>query len=141
MHLVKWAVGAFLILHGAAAALFSMAEPLYHDTKSLGYSPVWAYLDPMTLAGILLGAVFAGLQMRAAAANSGGGWTGQRVTASLLFYGFLFVGIAFYREYFAELTGRIAFDVSADVIYTILYAIYPLLAVTSGVRLLRGGRD
>ena len=47
----------------------------------------------------------------------------------------------FFREYFAELTGRIAFDVSADVIYTILYAIYPLLAVTTGVRLLRGRAD
>ena len=139
MHLVKGAVGVFLILHGAAAALFSMAEPLYHDTKTLGYSPVWAYLDPMTLAGLLLGAVFAGLQWRAAAAKpADGGWPGQRLTAGLLFYGFLFVGIMFFREYFAELTGRIAFDVSADVIYTILYAIYPLLAVTTGVRLLRG---
>ena len=141
MGLVKRIVAAYLILHAAATALFTAIEPLFNDIIANGYHEIWRYLDPMTAAGIVLGIIFA------AAGKFAGRADGERPLFSRLaidakFYGFLFVALLFYRNLFGDLTGNgPAFPQSSDIQWAIIYALYPLLAVSLAVTLWRGPRD
>lgn len=141
MGLVKRIAAAYLLLHAAATALFTAIEPLYHNIIANGYSEVWRYLDPMTGAGIALGIIFA------AAGKFAGRAGGERplfarLSVDAKFYGFLFVALLFYRNLFGDLTGNgPAFPQSSDIQWAIIYALYPLLAVSLAVSLWRKPRD
>lgn len=141
MGLVKRIVAAYLILHAAATALFTAIEPLFNDIIANGYHEIWRILDPMTAAGIVLGIIFA------AAGKFAGRADGERPLFSRLaidakFYGFLFVALLFYRNLFGDLTGNgPAFPASVDTQWAIIYALYPLLAVSLAVTLWRRPGD
>ena len=145
MDIIKRIVGVFLVVHGVACGLFSIIEHLFDyvsglDASALGYSPVWLYLDPATAVGIALALIFALLRKRAMQRDSGAGAgvTRAYLEANALFYGFLFVAILFYRLWLGDLTGRGSFPVAADVQWSIVYALYPLLSVALGLALARG---
>ena len=141
MDLIKRIAAAYLLLHAATTALFTCIEPLYHDIAANGYHEIWRVLDPMTGAGIILGIIFA------AAGKFAGRADGERPLFSRLamdakFYGFLFVALLFCRNLFGDLTGNgPAFPPSADTQWAIIYALYPLLAVSLAVALWRKPRD
>ena len=145
MDIIKRIIGVFLAIHGAACGLFSIIEHLFDyvsglDASALGYSPVWLYLDPATAVGIALALLFALLRKMATQRDdsAGAGITRAYLEANALFYGFLFVAILFYRLWFGDLTGRGSFPVAADVQWSIVYALYPLLSVALGIALARG---
>ena len=142
MVLIKRIAAAYLLLHAATTALFTAIEPLYHDIIETGaYSEVWRYLDPMTGAGIALGIIFAAAGKFAGRAN-GERPLFSRLSVDAKFYGFLFVALLFYRNLFGDLTGNgPAFPASVDTQWAIIYALYPLLAVSLAVSLWRGPRD
>ena len=144
MDIIKRIIGVFLVIHGAACGLFSIIEHLFDyvsglGVSALGYSPVWLYLDPATAVGIALALLFALLRKMAMQRSSAGaGITRAYLEANALFYGFLFVAILFYRLWLGDLTGRGSFPVAADVQWSIVYALYPLLSVALGIALARG---
>ena len=145
MDIIKRIIGVFLVIHGVACGLFSIIEHLFDyvsglDASALGYSPVWLYLDPATAVGIALALLFALLRKMAMQrdGSAGAGITRAYLEANALFYGFLFVAILFYRLWFGDLTGRGSFPVAADVQWSIVYALYPLLSVALGIALARG---
>ncbi len=135
MNVVNRIVGIYLILAAAAAILYSVIEPLAWDIATLGYSPVWLVLDPVSAAGILLGLIFAYLGQRKTAGTTAQIWTNR-----ILFYGFLFVTLLFFRSWFGDLTGNAASDISLDVVWGIAYALYVPLAIATGTMLLRRQR-
>ena len=145
MDIIKRIIGVFLVIHGVACGLFSIIEHLFDyvsglDASALGYSPVWLYLDPATAVGIALALLFALLRKMATQrdGSAGAGITRAYLEANALFYGFLFVAILFYRLWLGDLTGRGSFPVAADVQWSIVYALYPLLSVALGIALARG---
>ena len=143
MDISKRIIGVFLVIHGAACGLFSIIEHLFDyvsglDASALGYSPVWLYLDPSTAVGIALALIFALLRKMAMQRDGSAGITRAYLEANALFYGFLFVAILFYRLWLGDLTGRGSFPVAADVQWSIVYALYPLLSVALGIALARG---
>ena len=145
MDIIKRIIGVFLVIHGVACGLFSIIEHLFDyvsglDASALGYSPVWLYLDPATAVGIALALIFALLRKMAMQRDGrdGAGITRAYLEANALFYGFLFVAILFYRLWFGDLTGRGSFPVAADVQWSIVYTLYPLLSVALGIALARG---
>ena len=141
MGLIKRIVAAYLMLHAAATAVFTVIEPLFNDIIANGYHEIWRILDPMTAAGIVIGIIFAAIGKFAGRAD------GERPLFSRLaidakFYGFLFVALLFYRNLFGDLTGNgPAFPASVDTQWAIIYALYPLLAVSLAVSLWRKPRD
>ncbi len=139
MNIVNRVVGIYLILAAALAMLYAVIEPLVWDTRTLGYSPVWQVLDPVSGAGILLGMVFAYLGQRNTAGTTA--LPGQIWANRILCCGFLFVALLFFRSWFGYLTGRAASDVSLDVVWGIAYALYVPLAVATGAILLRRRAD
>lgn len=149
MDTIKRIVGGLLVIHGGICGLFTIIEHLFQnaigwDVTSLGYSPVWLYLDPGTAAGVALGVGFAWhrklmMQRGRRDGDSGnGGVTRDYLEANALFYGFLFVAILFYRLFFGDLTDSNALPAAADVEWSIVYGLYPLLAVALGIGLARG---
>ena len=145
MDIIKRIIGVFLVIHGVACGLFSIIEHLFDyvsglGVSALGYSPIWLYLDPATAVGIALALLFALLRKMAMQRDSrdGAGITRAYLEANTLFYGFLFVAILFYRLWLGDLTGRGSFPVAADVQWSIVYALYPLLSVALGLALARG---
>ena len=140
MAVINRIVGVYLILAALAAGCFEIIEPLVWDIKTLGYSPVWLALDPMSAAGIVLGAVFAWRHKRAADGLPDDR-AAAKLAASILFYGFIPVGLLFFRSWFSELTGRAASDISLDTVWGIAYSVYIPLAIATGVTLLRRGQD
>ena len=145
MDIIKRIIGVFLVIHGVACGLFSIIEHLFDyvsglDASALGYSPVWLYLDPATAVGIALALLFALLRKMAMQrdGSAGASITRAYLEANALFYGFLFVAILFYRLWLGDLTGRGSFPVAADVQWSIVYALYPLLGIALGIALARG---
>ena len=144
MDIIKRIIGVFLVVHGVACGLFSVIEHLFQSVtglaySGLGYSPVWLYLDPATAAGIALGLWFA-LRGKLAMQRErdGGGITRGYLEANARFYGFLLVAILFYRLFFGDLTGSNTWPAAADVEWSIVYGLYPLLAASLGIALARG---
>ena len=148
MGIINRIVGAYLILHGAVTALFTIIEPLYNNIGASGniggsgYDEVWNYLDPMTGAGIILGIIFAATG-KWAGGRGGDNGDGEarplfpRLVADVRFYGFLFLALLFFRVYFSTITGNVAYPQAADVQWSIIYALYPLLAGALAVSLWR----
>lgn len=141
-NIVRRAAGAVLVVSASASALLTVVEHLYRDVNALGYSTAWDYVDPLTAAGVALGLVFTGLLKRETYRAAGVDRVTRRcLETNVLFYGFLFVGILFYRLWFGDLTGHTAFPVADDVTWNFVYGLYPLLAGALGVRLLRDDRE
>ena len=149
MDSIKRVVGILLVIHGGACGVFTIIEHLFQAAtgladSELGYSPVWMYLDPATAVGVALGVGFAlrgklAMQRERRDGGSGnGGVTRAYLEANVLFYGFLFVAILFYRLFFGDLTESNTLLAAADVEWSIVYGLYPLLAVALGIGLARG---
>ena len=152
--MLKRGIGAYLIIAAVAVGGYFMTEPLHWaSTEAAPYSPIWdVALDPLTAAAILLGLVFATIGKRAVDREGGdAAVTWERLSANALFYGFLFVGMLFYWDWFSgagwnwfrggDDAGYTAGgDVTFITIWVVTYAAFTVLAGTMGVALLRGSR-
>ena len=98
----------FLVLVAVAVAVHTVVEPLYHASRAgQPYSPLWSILDPLMVAAVAVGLIFAWLRKRAA----GGQRAGDAVTRTWLaantwFYGLLFVAILLLWNWFNLLSPR-----------------------------------
>ena len=100
--------GMFLVLVAVAVAVHTVVEPLYHASRAgQPYSPLWSILDPLMVAAVAVGLIFAWMRKRAA----GGQRAGDAVTRTWLaantwFYSLLFVAILLLWNWFNLLSPR-----------------------------------
>ena len=138
----KRVAGAVLIVIAAIVAVHTIAEPWYHiSTPEQPYSPLWTYIDPLSALAVILGVAFGFARKRALDGEaSAEAATWGRLAANTLFYGFVFVGIMFFTDWFSLLNANYtALNASAaSILWTLVDALLPLLAGAMGAALLRG---
>lgn len=145
MNTLKRICGLFLVLMAVAVAVHTVVEPLYHvSSEGQPYSPLWDILNPLMAVAIVLGALF-GYSRKKAADNAGnsGAVTHEFVAANVQFYGFLFVAILFFWNWFilhSPAFTAIGAD-TASLVWILFDATLPLLTGAMGVFLLRGNSD
>ena len=137
-------IGAFLVAIAVAVGIHTVAEPLYHvSEKGQPYSPLWSIFDPLMAIAIAFGLIL-GYQRKREIDGQGdeAGVTRGYVAANLQFYGFLFVGILFYWNWFNLLTPdwTAPGDDTVTLVWILVDAILPLLTGAMGVSLLRRDR-
>ena len=137
--------GIFLVLVAVAVAVHTVVEPLYHaSSDGQPYSPLWSVLDPLMVAAVAVGLVFAWLRKRAAA----GGRDSDAVTRAWLaantwFYGLLGVAILLLWNWFSLLSPRYtaAPDATTATVWIIIDVLLPLILASLGISLLRRSSD
>ena len=142
---VKRIGGIFLVLVAVLVAVHTVVEPLYHvSVDGQPYSPLWTILDPLMVAAVAAGLIFAWLRKRAA----GGGPDGDSVTRAWLaantwFYGLLGVAILLLWNWFSLLSPRYTAppDSAVSIVWIIIDVLLPLLLASLGISLLRGSGD
>lgn len=134
--------GAVLIVIAAIVAAHTIAEPWYHlSTPEQPYSPLWTYIDPLSALAVALGLIFGFARKRAFDGELGAvPATWGRLASNTLFYGFVFVGIMFFTDWFSLLNANYtALNASAaSILWTLVDALLPILAGALGAALLRG---
>lgn len=145
MDTLKRLSGIFLVLMAIAVAVHTVVEPLYHVSgEGQPYSPLWDILDPLMALAIALGLLFG--YCRKKAADSEGdraAVTREFVAANVQFYGFLFVGIQFFWNWFIlhSPTFTAAGADTISLVWILIDATLPLLTGATGMFLLRAGND
>ena len=139
MEALKRVIGVFLILIAAIVAIHTVIEPVYHTSSDAQpNSSVWDWINPLTAISIILGLIFGYIRMSRASDSSRGP---EFIAANVQFYGFLFVALLFFWNWFGiSGVGKEFTPVSDDnrtLIWIILDAIYPLLSGAMGAHLLR----
>lgn len=138
-------VGVFLVAAGLLVAVHTIIEPLYHvSSQDNPYSPFWDIVNPLTASAIILGGIFGCLRAKAIGLEGGRApITRAYLAANLQLYGFLFVGILFFWNWFNLLSpGFTAIGADATaLVWIFIDAAVPLLSVSLGLRLVRGNRD
>ena len=134
-------IGVVLMVIAAIVAIHTVVEPLYFDSSltGSGYNEgVWAIINPLTALGFIAGIIMSFLRKRAV--DTEGGVTWDRLAASVLFYGFVFVGILFFWNWFNLLNPRFTAIHPAAIQQTwiIIDAGFPILAASLGMRVFKG---
>lgn len=134
--------GAVLIVIAVVVAGHAIVEPWYHiSTPEQPYSPAWTYIDPLSALAVALGLIFGFARKRAFDGEAGATpATWGRLATNTLFYGFVFVGIIFFTDWFSILNESYTAlnDSAASILWTMVDGILPLLAGSLGAMLLRG---
>ena len=132
-------IGVVLMVIAAVVAIHAIAEPLYHvPTEAQPYSPLWNIINPFMALAVIVGVVMSFLRKRGL--DEEGGVTWDRLAASTLFYGFVFVGILFFWNWFNILgPGLNAANTDAvAVVWIAIDAALPILAGSLGMRVFKG---
>ena len=136
--MLKKICGIYLLAVAVLVAVHTVIEPLYHVSEpGQPYSPFWTILNPLTALAIVLGLLFAYTSRQAA---GGEGVTREYLASSALLYGFAFVGIMFFWNWFNLQSPAFTAigDETVSLAWILIDAGVPLLAGASGIRLLRG---
>ena len=141
MEILKRIVGVVLLAIGTVVAGHTIIEPLYHVSSAASpYSPMWRIIDPLQALAIVLGVICGYIRKRSVARDGEAPITRECLAANALFYGFLFVGILFFWNWFNLLSPEftaVGTDTSG-LVWGFINAALPLLAGTLGLALLRG---
>ena len=143
MDILRRIIGVALIVIGAVVAAHMIIEPLYHaSSEASPNSPVWNIIDPFTALAVVLGVIFSYIRKRGVDHEGNAPITREFLAANTLFYGFLFVGLLFFWNWFniqnPDFTG-----VGPDAIslgWGFIDAALPLLLGTMGLYLLSGDK-
>lgn len=143
MDIIKRIAGGILLVVAVVVAAHTIVEPLYFDSSrsASGYSEgVWAIINSFSALTVILGVIFGYIRKRAADSADDTAVTREFLTANTIFYGFLFVGILFFWNWFNLLSS--AFNAigpdTASLTWIIIDAGLPLLAGALGIHLLLG---
>ena len=133
--------GIFFIAMAALIALHTVAEPLYHvSTDSQPYAPIWYVLDVLMVLSAAIGVAYVWGRKRALD-RAGDDAPVSRVwlTANLLFYGYLFIGIMLLWNCFILISPQFTAIAPGTVslVWIIIDAALPLLFGATGAALLR----
>ena len=142
MTTVRHVIGVVLIAIGVLVAVHTIFEPLYHvSSEASPYSPVWGFINPLSALAVVLGVSYGYLRKRGVDQEGGNAPVSREyLAANALFYGFLFVGILFFWNWFNLLNpGFTAVGAEAvSLVWAIVDAALPLLACAMGLSLLKG---
>ena len=140
MDMLKKIIGILLIAVGAAVAIHTVVEPLYHaSSESQPYAPLWDILDPIMAVAIVLTIIFGHIRKRNACAEKETVVTREFLSANVVFYGIVFIGIIFFWNYFNLLSpayNAIGPD-AVSLAWIIIDAALPLLLGAMGVSMLK----
>ena len=145
MNLIRRTVGILLVATGVVVAVHMIIEPLYHvSSEADPVSPIWGLIDPMMALAIVAGVIFGYVRTRAVGREgSGAPISREYLVANLQLYGFLFVGILFFWNWFnilsPEYTGAGADTISLA--WAFIDAALALLSLPMGLHLARGDRQ
>lgn len=134
--------GSYLILVAVVVAVQTVAETAY-VALNIGdmYGPVWGVLDYFMALAIVMGIYFC-YQHKSAVDAEGDDAPVSRefVITNGLFYGFIFVGILFFWNWFHHLSPASPSMDGGNIllVWLLVDAALPLLAGATGIRLLRG---
>ena len=139
MEALKRVIGIVLILIAAIVAIHTVIEPIYHtSSEAQPYSSTWDWINPLSAISIILGLIFGYIRMSRAGESGSGP---EFIAANTLFYGFLFIAILFFWNWFGiSGVGKEFAGASADVrslVWIIVDAIHPLLSGAMGAHLVR----
>ena len=140
MDMLKKVIGILLIVVAAAVAIHTVVEPLYHaSSDAQPYSPLWNILDPIMAVAIILTIIFGYIRKRDACSEADTAITREWLSANVIFYGIIFIGIMFFWNWFNLLMPAFT-AVSADAVslaWIIIDAALPLLLGAMGMSLMR----
>lgn len=144
MSAIRRIAGVLLVVVGIVVGVHTIIEPLYHvSSEANPYSPVWGFINPLTTLAVILGVIFSYLRTRAIASKGSGAPISRAyLAANVQLYGFLFVGILFFWNWFNLLSpGFTAIGPGpASLVWVFIDAALPLLSVPMGLYLARGSR-
>ena len=139
MESLKRVIGIVLIVIALIVAIQTIIEPIYHtSTDDSPYSSAWDYINPLAAISIILGLIFSCMHMSRISENSS---VQEFIGANSLFYGFIFVAIIFFWNWFGIM--GIGSDFTAvghgtrSLVWILFDAILPPLNIAMGVSLLR----
>ena len=139
--MLRQIVGVVLIVVGVVVAVHAVVEPLYYvSTEASPDSLIWSIIDPFMALAVVLGVIFGYIRKRGVDLESGAPVTREYLAANTLFYGFLFVGILFFWNWFNLLSpGYTAVGPdTVSLVWGFINAALPLLSGAMGLSLLRG---
>ena len=141
MESLKRVIGIVLIVIAVIVAIQTIIEPIYHtSTDDSPYSSAWDYINWLSAISIILGLIFSCIHMSHISENSS---VQEFIGANSLFYGFIFVAIIFFWNWFGIM--EIASDFTAvshgtrGLVWILFDAILPPLNIAMGISLLRAG--
>ena len=135
MESLKRVIGIVLIVIAAIVAIQTIIEPIYHtSTDDSPYSSAWDYINPLSAISIILGLIFSCIHMSRISENSS---VQEFIGANSLFYGFIFVAIIFFWNWFGIMgVGSDFTAVGMDtraLVWILFEAILPPLNIAMGV--------
>ncbi|MCZ0955304.1 MAG: hypothetical protein OXQ89_04515 [Rhodospirillaceae bacterium] len=141
--MLKKIIGMYLILVAVLVGAHTVIEPLYHvSTEARPYSAAWDILNPMMIVALLLALVFA-YQRKNGVDSDQGASTREFIAANTLFYGFLFVSILFFWNWFnlhsPEYTA--IGNETVSLAWIVIDALLSLLTGAMGVHLVRNAKE
>ena len=141
MEAFKRFIGIVLIVIAAIVAIQTILEPVYHtSTDDSPYSSAWDIINWLSAISIILGLIFGYIRMSRIGADSS---VQEFIGANTLFYGFIFVAIMFFWNWFGIM--GFASDFTAvshstrGLVWILFDAILPPLNIAMGISLLRAG--
>ena len=139
MESLKRVIGIVLIVIAAIVAIQTIIEPVYHtSTEDSPHSSAWDYINPLSAISIIVGLIFSCIHMSRLSENSS---VQEFIGANSLFYGFIFVAIIFFWNWFG--ISGVGSDFTAvgmdtrSLIWILFDAILPPLNIAMGISLLR----
>ena len=144
MDIFRRSVGVVLIVIGAVVAVHMVVEPLYHaSSEASPYSPIWSIINPFMALAVVLGVIFGYIRKRDVDQEGGGAPISREfLSANTLFYGFLFVGILFFSNWFNLLSPdftAVGTD-TVSLVWAFIDAALPLISGVMGLSLLKCGK-
>ncbi len=138
--MLKKIVGIYLVLVAVLVGVHTVVEPLYHvSTEARPYSPAWDILNAMMIVALVIGIVFSYLR-KSGVDNDEDASTREFIAANTLFYGFLFVSILFFWNWFnlhsPEFTA--IGDETVSLVWIVVDALLSLVTGAMGIHLARG---
>lgn len=133
-------IGGYLLLVAVVVAVHTVVEPLYHSSfEGQPYSPIWNLLNPLMAIALIAGIILSFLRKSQADAAEGDAVTREYLVSNVVFFGFLFVGILFFWNWFGlmhpEFTA-IGGD-TKSLVWIIVDATLPLVTGAMGAHLIR----
>ena len=140
MDMLRKIIGILLIVVAAAVAIHTIIEPLYHaSSDAQPYAPLWNILDPIMAVAIILTIIFGYTRKRDACNTEGTNVTREFLSANVVFYGIIFIGIMFFWNWFNLLSPSFT-AIGSDAVslaWIIIDATLPLLLGAMGMHLFK----
>ena len=142
MESLKRFIGIVLIVVAAIVAIQTILEPIYHTSSTEEgankYSSTWAYINPLSAISIILGLIFGYIRLSRVGADSS---VQEFIAANTLFYGFIFIAIIFFWNWFGIMEFASNFTgvshSTRSLVWILVDAILPPLNIAMGIHLMR----